>query len=103
VFIHQTARSHSSHGFLTEGEHVNRGRDTPSFYPTLQVLDISNLGDAADDKFGNFSPAVYRHRCLPTNIIHLFSFLHQRIHFVSEQTIRNFLENQKEGELNAAV
>jgi hypothetical protein len=30
-----------------EGEHVNRGRDTPSFCPTLQVLDISNLGDAA--------------------------------------------------------
>ena len=24
-----------------EGEHVNRGRDTPSFCPTLQVLDIS--------------------------------------------------------------
>jgi len=28
-----------------EGEHVNRGRDTPSFCPTLQVLDISTLGD----------------------------------------------------------
>ena len=26
-----------------EGEHVNRGRDTPSFCPTLQVLDISTL------------------------------------------------------------
>jgi hypothetical protein len=32
----------------TEGEHVNRGRDTPSFCPTLQVLDMSTLGDAAD-------------------------------------------------------
>ena len=31
-----------------EGEHVNRGRYTPSFCPTLQVLDISNLCDAAD-------------------------------------------------------
>ena len=31
-----------------EGEHVNRGRDTPSFYPTLQVLEMSTLGDAAD-------------------------------------------------------
>jgi hypothetical protein len=37
-----------------EGEHVNRGRDTPSFCPTLQVLDMSTLGDAADVKFGNF-------------------------------------------------
>ena len=37
-----------------EGEHVNRGRDTPSFCPTLQVHDISNLGDAANVKFGNF-------------------------------------------------
>jgi hypothetical protein len=26
-----------------EGEHVNRGRDTPSFCPTLQVLDMSTL------------------------------------------------------------
>ena len=31
-----------------EGEHVNRGRDTPSFCPTLQVLDMSTLGDVAD-------------------------------------------------------
>jgi len=38
----------------TEGEHVNRGRDTPSFCPTLQVLDMSTLGDATDVKFGNF-------------------------------------------------
>jgi len=37
-----------------EGEHVNRGRDTPSFCPTLQVLDIPTLGDAAYVKFGNF-------------------------------------------------
>ena len=31
-----------------EGEHVNRGRDTPSFCPTLQMLDMSALGDAED-------------------------------------------------------
>jgi hypothetical protein len=31
-----------------EGEHVKRGRDTPSFCPTLQVLDMSTLGDAED-------------------------------------------------------
>jgi hypothetical protein len=31
-----------------EGEHVNRGRDTPSFCPTLQLLDMSTLGDAVD-------------------------------------------------------
>jgi hypothetical protein len=28
-----------------EGEHVNRGRDTPSFCPTLHVLDMSTLGN----------------------------------------------------------
>jgi hypothetical protein len=37
-----------------EGDHVNRGRDTPSFCPTLQVLDMSTIGDAADVKFGKF-------------------------------------------------
>jgi hypothetical protein len=37
-----------------EGEHVNRGTDTPIFCPTLQVLDMSTLGDAAEVKFGNF-------------------------------------------------
>jgi hypothetical protein len=30
-----------------EGEHVNRGRDTPSFCPNLQVLNMCTLGDAA--------------------------------------------------------
>jgi hypothetical protein len=30
------------------GGHVNRGRETPSFCPTLQVLDMSTVGDAAD-------------------------------------------------------
>ena len=40
-------RYSSWHG-QAEGEHVNRGRDTPNFCPTLQVLDMSTLGDAAD-------------------------------------------------------
>ena len=39
---------YSSRDGHAEGEHVNRGKDTPSFCPTLQVLDISTLGDVAD-------------------------------------------------------
>jgi hypothetical protein len=38
-------RSRDGHA---EGEHVNRGRDTPSFCSTLQVRDMSTLCDAAD-------------------------------------------------------
>jgi hypothetical protein len=38
-------RSQDGHA---EGEHVNRWRDTPSFCPTLQVLDMSTLSDEAD-------------------------------------------------------
>jgi hypothetical protein len=39
---------YSSRDGHAEGRHVNRGTDTPSFCPTLQVLDMSTLGDAAD-------------------------------------------------------
>jgi hypothetical protein len=39
---------YSSRDGHVEGEHVNRGRDTPSFWPTLQVLDMSTLSDATD-------------------------------------------------------
>ena len=39
---------YSSRDGHAEGEHVNRGRDTPSICLTLQVLDIYTLGDAAD-------------------------------------------------------
>ena len=51
--IHKSLRNfrplrYSSRDGHAEGEHVNRGRDTPSFCPTLQVLDMSTLGDAAD-------------------------------------------------------
>jgi len=34
---------HSSRDGHAKGEHVNRGRDTPSFCPTLQLLDMSFL------------------------------------------------------------
>ena len=51
--IHKSLRDfrplrYSSRDGHAEWEHVNRGRDTPSFCPTLQVLDMSTLGDAAD-------------------------------------------------------
>ena len=39
---------YSSRDGHAEREHFNRGIDTPSFCPTLQVLDMSTLGDAAD-------------------------------------------------------
>jgi len=39
---------YSSRDGHAEGEHVNRGRDTPIFGPTLQVLDMSTIGEAAD-------------------------------------------------------
>jgi hypothetical protein len=43
-----------------EGEHVNRGSYTASFCPTLQLLDMCTLGDAADVKFWQ----IPRHRPL---------------------------------------
>ena len=51
--IHKSLRDfrplrYSSRDVHAEGEHVNRGIDTPDFCPTLQLLDMSTLGDAAD-------------------------------------------------------
>ena len=51
--IHKSLRDfrplrYSSRDGHAEGEHVNRGTDTLNFCPTLQVLNISTLGDAAD-------------------------------------------------------
>jgi hypothetical protein len=51
--IHKSLRDfrplrYSSRDGHAEREHVNRGRDTPVFCPTLQVLDMSILGDEAD-------------------------------------------------------
>jgi hypothetical protein len=47
-FLAHPLHGYSSQDGHAEGEHVNRGRYTPSFCPTLQVFDMSNLGDAAD-------------------------------------------------------
>jgi hypothetical protein len=51
--IHKSLRDfrplrYNSRDGHSEGEHVNRGRDNPNFCPTLQVLDMCTLGDAAD-------------------------------------------------------
>ena len=51
--IHKSLRDfgplrYSSRDGHAEGEHVNRGRDTPSFCPNSQVLDMSALGYVAD-------------------------------------------------------
>jgi hypothetical protein len=50
--IHKSLRDvrllrYSSRDGHAEVEHVNRGRDTPSFCSTLQVLDIPPLGDVS--------------------------------------------------------
>jgi hypothetical protein len=57
--IHKSLRDfrplrYSNQDGHAEEERVNRGRDTPSFCLTLQVFDMSTLGDAADVKFGKF-------------------------------------------------
>jgi hypothetical protein len=51
--IHKSLRDfrpllYSSRDGHAEGEHFNRGRATPNFCPTLQVLDMCTLGDATD-------------------------------------------------------
>jgi hypothetical protein len=51
--IHKSLRDfrplrYSSRDDQAEGDNVKRGRVTPSFYPTLQVRDMSTFGDAAD-------------------------------------------------------
>ena len=51
--IHKSFRDfrplrYSSRDGHAEGKHVNRGSDTPIFCPTLQVLDMFTLGEAAD-------------------------------------------------------
>jgi len=53
--IHKSLREfrpllYSSRDGHAEGVHFNRRRDNPSFCSTLQVLDMSTLGDAADVK-----------------------------------------------------
>jgi hypothetical protein len=58
--IHKSLRDfrplrYSNRDGNAEGEHVYRGRDTPDFCLTLQVLDMSTIRNAADVKFGNFA------------------------------------------------
>ena len=50
--IHKSLRyfrtpRYNSRDSHAEVEHVNRARDTPNFCPTLQVLDMSTLGDGS--------------------------------------------------------
>jgi hypothetical protein len=65
--IHKSIRDfrplrYSSQDGHAEGEHVNRGRDTLSFCPALQVLDMSTLGDAADvNPVMEFLPHTVKH------------------------------------------
>jgi hypothetical protein len=64
---------YSSRDGHAEGEHVNRGRDNPSFCPTLQVLDISTIGDAADvNPVIKFLP--YSARCATYELLCIFSY-----------------------------
>jgi hypothetical protein len=54
-------RSRDGHA---EGEHINGGRDTPNFCPTLQMLDMSTLSDAADaNPVIKFPQHVIYHSC----------------------------------------
>jgi len=51
--IHESLRDFRKVGYTSrdgdaERVHANRGTDTPIFCPTLQVLDMSTLGDEAD-------------------------------------------------------
>ena len=63
--IHKSLRDfrslrYSSRDGHAEGEHVNRGRDTPSFCSTLQVLDMSTLAPSQLTQFWQ----IPRHRTL---------------------------------------
>jgi len=67
--IHKSLRDfrplrYSSRHDHAEGEHVNRGRDIPSFCPTLQVLDMSILvvaqpSSEVPEGLMNYSVCVY--------------------------------------------
>jgi hypothetical protein len=66
--IHKSLRDfrplrYSSRDGHAEGKHVNRGRDTRSLCPTLQLLDMSTVGDAAD-----VNPVI---RFLPHTVNHV--------------------------------
>jgi hypothetical protein len=67
MVIHKSLRDfrplrYSSREGHAKREHVNRWRNIPSFCPTLQVLDISTLGDAADiNPVFKFLPHTLQH------------------------------------------
>jgi len=71
--IHKSLRDfqllrYSSRDGHAEWEHINRGRDTPSFCPTLQVLDMSTLGDAADvNPVIKFLPQTLQHLAIDSS------------------------------------
>jgi hypothetical protein len=74
--IHKSLRDsrplrYSSRDGHAEGEHVNSRRDTPIFCPTLQVLDMSSVGDAAD-----VNPVI---KFLPHTLQHLAVDSSQRL------------------------
>ena len=66
---------YSSRDGHAEVEHVNRGRDTPIFCPTLEVLEKSTIGDAADVnpviKFLSHTLYVCGRNCHVTNGGHI--------------------------------
>jgi hypothetical protein len=87
--IHKSLRDfrplrYSSRDGHAEGEHVNRGRHTPSFCPTLQVLDMCTLGDAADvNPVIKFLRHVLRNACRRNLITGLTSAASPRVHISS--------------------
>jgi hypothetical protein len=88
--IHKSLRDfrplrYSSRYGHAEGKHVNRGRDTPSFCPTLYVLDMCTLGDATD-----VNPVIkfLRHalQCVSQElelICFIITFVHEEVRFNS--------------------
>jgi hypothetical protein len=78
--IHKSLRDfqplrYSNRDGHVEGQHVNRGRDTPSFSPTLGVLNMSTLGNATDVKFDNFGKFQGTERFLIPCPLHVSSQL----------------------------
>ena len=86
--IHKSLRDfrplrYSSRDDHAEGEHVNRGRDTPSFCPTLQVLDMSNLGVCLGCCAAEFvsSGGTYELPCVCVYIyIYIYIYTHTHTH-----------------------
>ena len=68
---------YSSRDGHAEGKFVNRGRNNRSFRRTLQVLEMSTLGDAADVK-----PVI---KFLPHKLRHLSVDSSDRLHDPSSQ------------------